>query len=105
MKATIHAGACGFKTTVSADADRKEAKLKVESQCPHITKMAESLGPINVMDELFKKGKSQIIAASHEHLPHVACPVASGMLKVVEASSKMALPKDATITFEDAKKN
>ncbi len=101
MKATIHSGACGFSTTVTAETDKKyKCTLQIESKCPHITKMSQTLGTVNAMDELFKKGQSQVLSASSVHLPHATCPVGIGILKVVEASAKLALPKDATIEFE-----
>ena len=101
MKATIHSGACGFSTEVTAETDKKyQCTLQIESKCPHIAKMAVALETVNAMDELFKKGQSLILSASSTHLPHATCPVGIGILKVVEASAKLALPKDATIVFE-----
>jgi hypothetical protein len=32
-------------------------------------------------------------------IPHVTCPVPTGILKVIEVATGMALPKDASIKF------
>ncbi len=58
----------------------------------------------NVMTELFKDKKtgtlhSEVIDISLATIPHVSCPVISGVLKALEVSVGLALPKDATITF------
>ena len=37
--------------------------------------------------------------AAARHLKHVACPVASGILKALEVESGLNVPKDARITF------
>ncbi|KNZ68538.1 hypothetical protein Tfer_2933 [Thermincola ferriacetica] len=100
VKAKINSGACGFETTVQAEAGPDYlAGVKITSGCQHINKMAEKLGTLNVMSELFKKGESQVLAAAKEILPHLTCPVPIGILKAIEASAGMALPKDVTITL------
>jgi len=33
-------------------------------------------------------------------IPHVSCPVISGILKALEVSVGLALPKDAMISFK-----
>lgn len=103
VEVEIDSGICGFKTVVQADNKPKyKAGVFIESTCPHVTKLAEKikeLGEIDVMKELFKKGESQILAASNTTLPHITCPVPVGILKCLEVSTGMALPKDVTITF------
>ena len=99
----VFSGVCGFNTVIQAETGGKyKATIHIESACPHVTKLAEKingLGEVNAMNELFKKGQSQILASCTEILPHVTCPVSVGILKALEACTGMALPKDATITF------
>lgn len=99
----ILSGVCGFKTVVRVEAKEKyQADVTFESTCPHVNKLAEKIkeaGELSVMNELFKKGQSLIVAASSEKLPHITCPVPIGILKALEASTGMALPKDVAITF------
>ena len=101
-KVNIDSGVCGFKTVVQAETGAKyQTRLTVESNCPHVKKIAENLGEFNAMNELFKKGQSQILTLCQENLPHITCPVPIGILKAIEASAGLALPKDAKISFTD----
>ncbi|MCG8689303.1 MAG: hypothetical protein MI892_30805, partial [Desulfobacterales bacterium] len=59
-----------------------------------------------VMTELFKDKatgelNSRVLDVSFKTIPHVSCPVISGVLKSLEVCTGLALPKDATITFKD----
>jgi hypothetical protein len=74
---------------------------------PQLEKIDEILGgkELNIMTELFKDRKtgtlnSQVIDISLKNIPHVSCPVISGILKALEVSVGLALPKDASIIFK-----
>lgn len=96
----IVSGICGFRTVVRSEAQKGyHANLQVESDCQNVKQMAENIKQVNVMTELFKKGESEVLSASRQYLPHVTCPVAVGILKALEVSAGLALPKDVTITF------
>ena len=103
----INSGICGFSTVVHAeDKSEYKATFRLESQCPNWKKVNDILGDkeINVMGELFKNKAtgnldSQVLAVSLKTIPHVSCPVISGLLKALEVSVGLALPKDATIHF------
>ncbi len=97
----INAGICGFSTNVQAETQSKyQCKIKIESQCKHVQKLAEQLDEVNAMDELFKKGKSRVLALAQETLPHLTCPAPIGILRAIEASTGLALPKDVSIKFK-----
>ena len=60
---------------------------------------------LDMMTELFKDKKtgtlnSQVLEVSLKMIPHISCPVISGILKALEVSVGLALPKDAAITFK-----
>ena len=60
---------------------------------------------IDVMKGLFKHKQnnavsSQVIDLALKTIPHVSCPVISGVLKALEVSTGLALVKDATIRFK-----
>ena len=83
-----------------------KAVINIESECPNWEKFNEELGgkEVNAMAELFKDRKtgklnSQIFDWTLKTIPHVSCPVMSGILKALEVSTRLALPKDATIRF------
>ena len=106
-KVEVFSGVCGFTTRIEVE-DQKGymALCKMEGECPNCSKVAEILAeePINVMDELFKKGESKVLAVCQSTLPHVSCPVPSGILKTLEVGVKLALPADASIKFVETDK-
>lgn len=100
IKVNIESGVCGFNTIVQAEPGTNyTAKLSVKSNCPHVTKIAHNFGEFNAMDELFKKGQSKILTLCQENLPHITCLVPIGLLKALEVSTGLALPKEANISF------
>jgi hypothetical protein len=105
----IEAGICGFTTRVSVEkTSGYNATLSLDSQCPNWKKVNEifSGSEIDVMAELFKdkdsgEVNSRIISTALKTIPHVSCPVISGVLKALEVGVGLALPKDASIQFVD----
>ena len=108
VKVKIDAGICGFATVVYAeDKGNYKASFKLESDCPNWKKVDDLLGgkDLNMMSELFKDKKtgvlnSKVIDISLKMIPHVSCPVTSGVLKALEVSVGLALPKNAMISFK-----
>ena len=99
----VFAGVCGFTTLIRAkDTSRYKAVCTIESECPNCRKLGDAIGnqELNVMDELFKKGKSQVMKAAQANIPHLSCPVAAGILKALEVSAGLAIPKDVTMKFK-----
>ncbi len=105
----ITAGICGFTTTVTAESHAAyTANFHLETDCPNWKKVEDILGgeSLNMMTELFKdkasgKLNSRVLDVSLSTIPHVSCPVISGLLKALEVSSGLALPKDAQIKFRE----
>jgi hypothetical protein len=98
----VFAGICGFTTTIHVKSKGEyKAVLTLETECPNYKKVAKVLGtdPLNVMDELFKKGESKVLDACKGNVPHISCPVPAAILKALEVNAGLALPRDATITF------
>jgi hypothetical protein len=104
----ITAGVCGFTTVVrSEDKGGYKAAFQLESDCPNWNSVDEILGgeEINVMTELFKDRQtgtvnSRILDLALKTIPHVSCPVISGLLKALEVSVGLALPRGAAIEFK-----
>lgn len=109
VQVEIDAGICGFKTTIEAeDKGGYQASFQLDSECPNWEKVNELLGgkDLNMMTELFKDKQtgevhSEVIDVALKTIPHVSCPVISGLLKALEVSVGLALTKDATISFKD----
>ena len=103
----VFAGICGLKTTIRVeDLKKYKATCTLESACPNHKKVAKILetANINMMDELFRKGKSQVLNACQGIVPHLSCPVPAAVLKTLEVGVGLALPADATVTFISTEK-
>ncbi len=106
-KVDVFAGICGFTTHIEAqDRGSYTASLVLDSECPNWSKVGEILGDqeIEVMKELFKDKatgtlNSKVLDTALKNIPHVSCPVISGVLKALEVSVGLALAKDASIKF------
>lgn len=98
---TVHAGVCGFVTTIRASSEDQQAvRIAYETTCPHAAKAREELTGVDAYTELFRKPHETVVyAALSKHLPHVTCPLYSGFLKAIEAAAGLALPRDVTMTF------
>lgn len=103
----VFAGICGFKTTIRvAKLERHKASCIIETGCPNHRKVAKTLETVTLdaMDELFRKGKSQVMQASQGVIPHASCPVPAAILKTLEVGVGLALPADVTISFTKTEK-
>ena len=95
--ATIHAGICGFTTTVIAQADGDTIKLTITSDCEAIRKLGEHLSVVNSFKEIsFRRAIPQTYQEAMKYCTHAACPVPSGIIKAVEVESGLALPADVS---------
>lgn len=101
-KATVHAGICGFITTIEAHSESKyQIKLNIQSECKHIQKLAENLQEVNALQEIsFRRGMPETFQKGAEFCTHAACPVPIGIIKAVEVASGLALPKEVKIEIE-----
>jgi hypothetical protein len=103
-KAKIDPGVCGFITNVEAvSEDGLEVHVKVESGCEAVRKMFEELG--ETFDSyafcLTRPGTGPLFEYASKAFPvHCGCAALSGIIKAVEVECKLALPRNASITFE-----
>ena len=104
-KVNINPGVCGLMTAVEAHSDdQMEVKVTVRSGCKAVHEMMQELG--DTFDAfaccLGKPGTSVFYDYAREHFPgHASCPVIAGILKCIEVECGLALPREATITFEE----
>ena len=103
-KAKIQAGSCGFYANVEAEADPKDKyniKIKIESDCKHIQKLAADLNEVNALGELsHRRGDPVILQKGAQYCTHASCPVPVGIMKTVEVAAGFALPQVAKIEVE-----
>ena len=95
-KVCIHAGICGFTTTVKATSeDKQHAQLEILSDCPNFNQLKKELTQADAFAECFgKPGEGQVHQAFRKYCPHGACPVSYGVIKAIEIACGLALPKD-----------
>lgn len=99
---TVHAGVCGFVTTVTAKSEDGQAvAISFETTCPHAAKAAGELTSVDAYAEIFKKpADTTVYAVLSRHLVHTSCPLYSGFLKAIEVAANLALPRDVTMKIE-----
>jgi hypothetical protein len=96
--ATIHAGICGFTTTVIAQTDDDAVKLTITSECDAIRKLGEHLSKLNPYHEIsFRRAIPQTYQEAMQYCTHAACAVPAGIIKAIEVESGLALPADVSI--------
>lgn len=102
-KALIEAGNCGYHAEVEAVMGHNyQVSLKIESDCPHIQKLAAELTEVNALTEIsFRRGNPEILTKGAQYCNHASCPVPVGIIKAVEVAAKLALPQTARIVVED----
>jgi hypothetical protein len=103
----VFAGICGLKTIIRMEnLGRHKARCVIETACPNHRKVTKTLETVTLdaMDELFRKGKSQVMQACEGTIPHASCPVPAAILKALEVDAGLALPADVTITFTKSEK-
>ncbi len=101
-KVTIIPGPCQLKTVVETERiDRKTAGIKICTQCKNYKPLETELMQVDIFKEVLGKiGEGEIYTSCKKYSKHASCPVPSGILKAVEVGCKMALPVNASITFE-----
>lgn len=96
----VQSGICGFTTQIDAVLldDEQTVRLTIQSDCPHVRKLAEQLPEVNAFREIsWRREGPQTLGLAPQCLAHPACPVPSGIIKAVEVAANLALPKDAAI--------
>jgi hypothetical protein len=102
IKTEICAGVCGLNTTLRAESgDGQNVVLDIQSECPDIRGMADSLKNVDAFTACFGPMiESPVYILASSHCSHAACPVPSGIIKTLEAACQLALPADVTIKIE-----
>jgi hypothetical protein len=94
----IHPGICGCVTQATAELVGEDVvRLRLESTCGKVQKMAEELADLPLMETLAPILRNPVHQAADRQQLHASCPVPAGLLKAVEVAAGLALPKDAQI--------
>ena len=96
--AEIHAGICGFTTTVQTTMDGDMCTVTIDSDCAAIKRMAQHLTSVDPFRECTLRGDGpETLALGQKYCSHAACPVPVGIIKAIEIEAGLALPLDVTI--------
>src|SRR3990172_6049364 len=101
-KATLDAGACGFKVTVRVEkTGEKRFKVELVSPCEMIQKLGNELKEREFGREVFSTiMDSEIYMLCSKHLKHVSCPLPAAILKAIEIEAGLAVPRDVKMRIE-----
>lgn len=98
-KVMVDAGICGFKAEIEATTeDMQNVKVNIKSDCKDLEKFSEMIKEVDAFHEIEPRDKAgKILNLWPEYLHCSACPVPSGIIKAVEITAGLALPKNAEI--------
>lgn len=100
---TVHVdpGACMFKSRITGRPNGKTVLLEIESGCPCVQELAESLNSVDAFESLkMPYEENPIFRKSGTLLRHATCPIPIAILKCIEASIGLALKKNVKIEYE-----
>jgi len=101
--ADIQAGICGFRTRVTASAERARlVRFAVDTDCETVASLAAALadhGDFDAFDEIDPRTDSGLMAVVRAHLRGccAGCAVPVGLFKALQVAAGLALPKDVEI--------
>lgn len=97
-KAVIHAGICGFTSTVQTTGAEDTVRITIQSDCAAVMRLAGQLTEVDPYQEIsFRRAGPQTLQLGAKFCSHTACPVPVGIIKAIEVEAGLALPADATI--------
>jgi hypothetical protein len=100
-KAIVNAGICGFLADIEAKADGYRVKLCATSECPRVQKLAEILTEVDALAVIGPRSRpNPVMDKAAEAKLHAACVVPTAIIKAVEVSAGLALPRDVSIKIE-----
>jgi hypothetical protein len=94
----VDPGICGMKAVITAQADGEDrVHLKVESDCPAVRRMFETLTSVDPLTEGRTILRSSAYLVADACLKHPDCIVPAAAVKAVNVEAGLALPKESTI--------
>lgn len=97
--ATVHAGVCGFTTTIhTLQQSDGSVTVAIESDCHAIQRLGQALTTVDPFREFTFRGKGpEALDAGRKYCNHPACVIPSAIIKAVEVEAGLALPADVAI--------
>ncbi|MBI5252711.1 MAG: hypothetical protein HY912_24715 [Desulfomonile tiedjei] len=108
-KVTVDAGACGFRSGITANKeDRRSVRIEIESDCDSVAELGEKLKDLGLLGlgDVLGKGTNgnRILATGMNTLSHSGCPVLSAIIKVCEVELGLNIPCPVRIEFQEEPK-
>ena len=102
IEVNVNAGACGFKSLIKASSqDKRNSVIEFTTDCPSLKILETELKTADAYKEVFSKfGTSNVFQVYAKHCKHAACPVPTALIKAIEASCGLALPRTVTIEIK-----
>lgn len=74
--------------------------LGIESECGQIQQLGSCLERLSMKDLFLPHTKNPVFLCAETARCHLACPIPMSVIKAAEVALGLALPKDATLTFD-----
>lgn len=99
----VEPGVCGFSCEVEGWLKEKRvAGVRVlDSQCEMIRKLSKNMEEITLSQLFLPISKNPIFLSAQRAGCHSACPVPVAMVKTLEVTLGLAVPKDVSIRFSN----
>ncbi|MDH3392085.1 MAG: hypothetical protein OEL85_09850 [Desulfobulbaceae bacterium] len=106
IRISVEPGICGFCCQVEArQRDKHHALIEIiGSECELIRKLAASLKEVSLNDIFVAHTRNPVFKAAEMAGCHLTCPVPVAILKAAEVALELALPREASLSFEQDKK-
>lgn len=97
----VNPGVCGFSCVIHArKRDTQTVSLEItNSECKQIQKLSESLTQLSMMELFTPISRNPVYLSAEKCGCHLPCIIPAAVLKTVEATLGMALPRDVHIRF------
>ena len=101
----VEPGICGFPCRIKAwKTDNRTARFEITgTDCKMVEKFSVSLDEISVKELFIPLTRNPVFISAEKACCHNACPVPSAVVKAVEVALGLALKKDVSFLFSDAR--
>lgn len=101
MVVKVDPGVCRFKARITSYEKDGGIRCRIESDCPCVQELAKEIDEIDAFDTLrMPYRENPVFSMAGTILKHSTCPIPTAILKCIEATAGLALPRDVTIEFE-----
>jgi len=104
IQVVIEPGICGFCCQVTARRlDKQRTFIEITgSQCELVQKLAGYIKEVTLQDVFTRQTANPVFIAAEKAGCHLTCPVPVAVLKAAEVALELALPRKASISFEQS---